>query len=44
MVHGDDRSRMVVVPVHGRRDLKPGTMRAILHAAQLTPEAFRALL
>jgi predicted RNA binding protein YcfA (HicA-like mRNA interferase family) len=41
--HGDS-SRTVVVPVHGGRDLKPGTLRAIIRQAGLTIEEFADLL
>ena len=34
--HGD--GRMVVVPVHGGRDLQTGTLRAILRQAGMRPE------
>ena len=35
---------LVVVPVHGNRDLPAGTLRSILHQAGLTAEELRALL
>ena len=44
MGHSQDPARMVTVPLHGARDLKPGTLRAIIRQAGLTVEAFRALL
>jgi predicted RNA binding protein YcfA (HicA-like mRNA interferase family) len=34
--HRDNPSRQTVVPVH-RRDLPPGTLRAILRHARLSP-------
>ncbi|MFN2496822.1 MAG: type II toxin-antitoxin system HicA family toxin [Pseudonocardiaceae bacterium] len=34
----------MVVPVHGHRDLPTGTLRAILHQADLTPDELAALL
>jgi predicted RNA binding protein YcfA (HicA-like mRNA interferase family) len=37
--HRDDPSRQTVVPVH-RRDLPPGTLRAILRQAHLSPNQF----
>lgn len=43
LVRDDDPSRMVVVPYHGSRDLKRGTLRAILRDAGLTVEEFRKL-
>ena len=33
----------VTVPVHGNRDLKPGTLRSIIRQAGLTPEEFNEL-
>jgi predicted RNA binding protein YcfA (HicA-like mRNA interferase family) len=41
--HQSDPSRQTVVPVH-RRDLPPGTLRAILRQADLTPAEFLDLL
>ncbi|MGH3803054.1 MAG: type II toxin-antitoxin system HicA family toxin [Pseudonocardiaceae bacterium] len=35
---------LVVVPVHGNRDLPTGTLRAILRQADLTPDELTALL
>ncbi|MGC8484318.1 MAG: type II toxin-antitoxin system HicA family toxin [Candidatus Baltobacteraceae bacterium] len=32
------------VPMHTRRDVPPGTLRAILAAAKLTPDALRRFL
>jgi predicted RNA binding protein YcfA (HicA-like mRNA interferase family) len=37
--HRDDRGRQTVVPVH-RKDLPPGTIRAILRQAHLSPAQF----
>jgi predicted RNA binding protein YcfA (HicA-like mRNA interferase family) len=37
-------TRTVTVPVHGHRDLKPGTLRAIIRQAGLTIDEFAALL
>ncbi len=36
--------RVVVVPVHGGRDVLPQTLRGILKQAGLTPDEFRQLL
>lgn len=41
--HRTDSSRQTVVPVH-RRDLPPGTLRAILRQAGLSPAEFLRLL
>ena len=35
---------LVVVPVHGNRDLPPGTLRSILRQADLTVEDLNRLL
>lgn len=37
-------SSLVVVPVHGSRDLPAGTLRSILRQAGLTIDDFKALL
>ena len=42
--HRDDPRRTVIVPVHVGRDMKPGTLRAIIKQAGLTVEEFRALI
>jgi len=34
----------VTVPVHGNRDLPPGTFRSILRQAELSVEEFNRLL
>jgi predicted RNA binding protein YcfA (HicA-like mRNA interferase family) len=39
-----DPARMVIVPVHGNRDLKPGTLRSIIRQAGLGVEEFVKLL
>lgn len=39
-----DARRLVVVPVHGNRDLPLGTLRAVLRQAELTSEDFVELL
>lgn len=44
MVYPGDPRRTVVVPVHGGRDLKPGTLRSILRQAGFSPEEFTKLL
>ena len=44
LTHPGDPSRTVVIPVHAGRDLKPGTMRAIIRQAGLTVEKFNELL
>jgi predicted RNA binding protein YcfA (HicA-like mRNA interferase family) len=41
--HRDDASRQTVVPVH-RKDLPPGTLRAILRQARLSRTQFLDLL
>jgi predicted RNA binding protein YcfA (HicA-like mRNA interferase family) len=42
--HATDLSRRAVIPVHGSKAVKPGTLRAILRGAQVTPEQLRDLL
>lgn len=37
-------SRLVVVPVHGNRDLPAGTLRSVLRQAELTREELIELL
>lgn len=44
LVHPSDPMRTVTVPVHGSRDLKPGTLRAIIRQAGFSVEEFRELL
>ena len=44
LVHRANPSRAVTVPVHGNRDLKPGTLRAIIRQAGMTVEEFLDLL
>ena len=41
--HRNDPSRQTVVPIH-RNDLSPGTLRAILRQARLSPAQFLDLL
>jgi predicted RNA binding protein YcfA (HicA-like mRNA interferase family) len=43
LVHPTDPTRTVTVPVHGNRDLKPGTLRAIIRQAGFTIEEFNEL-
>jgi predicted RNA binding protein YcfA (HicA-like mRNA interferase family) len=42
--HPGDHRRAVTVPCHSGRDLKPGTLRAIIRQAGLTVEQFNELL
>jgi predicted RNA binding protein YcfA (HicA-like mRNA interferase family) len=44
MVFPDDPTRTVVVPVHGNRDLKPGTLRSVIRQAGFSVEEFTQLL
>lgn len=44
LVHPADPTRTVTVPVHANRDLKPGTLRAIIRQAGFTVEEFKELL
>jgi predicted RNA binding protein YcfA (HicA-like mRNA interferase family) len=44
MVFTGDARRTVTVPVHSGRDLKPGTLRAIIRQSGLRVEEFKRLL
>jgi predicted RNA binding protein YcfA (HicA-like mRNA interferase family) len=44
LAYPGDTTRTVTVPVHSGRDLKPGTMRAIIRQAGLSVEEFTDLL
>ena len=44
MVFPGDPTRTVVIPVHAARDLKPGTMRAVIRQAGFSVDEFAALL
>jgi predicted RNA binding protein YcfA (HicA-like mRNA interferase family) len=33
-------NRRIVIPMHGTKDLKPGTLRGLIHDMGLTVEAF----
>lgn len=42
--HATDHTRRATVPLHGSKDVKPGTLRAILKGARVEVEQLRALL
>ena len=44
LVYPGDPKRTVTVPVHSGRDLKPGTLRAIIRQIGLTVDQFVELL
>jgi len=44
LAYPGDPTRTVTVPVHSGRDLKPGTLRAIIRQAGFTVEEFAELL
>lgn len=44
LIHPGDPRRTVTVPVHAGRELKPGTLRAIIRQAGLSREEFVGLL
>ena len=44
LVFPGDPTRTVTVPVHSGRDLKPGTLRAIIREAGFSVEEFNDLL
>jgi predicted RNA binding protein YcfA (HicA-like mRNA interferase family) len=37
-------SRRIVIPMHGGKDLKPGTLRGIINDMGLTIDEFKAML
>ncbi|MGO8712852.1 MAG: type II toxin-antitoxin system HicA family toxin [Rhizomicrobium sp.] len=44
LTHPEDPKRTVTVPVHSKRDLKPGTLRSIIRQTGFTVEEFIELL
>jgi predicted RNA binding protein YcfA (HicA-like mRNA interferase family) len=44
LVHPNDKSRRAIVPAHGGRSVKRGTLHGILKQAKLTEDELRALL
>jgi predicted RNA binding protein YcfA (HicA-like mRNA interferase family) len=44
LVHRDDPARIVVVPFHGAKDLKRGTLGKIIRQAKLSPAEFLEFL
>jgi predicted RNA binding protein YcfA (HicA-like mRNA interferase family) len=44
LFYRDADKRRVVVPMHGTKDLKPGTLRDIIHDLGLTVDEFIAKL
>jgi predicted RNA binding protein YcfA (HicA-like mRNA interferase family) len=44
LIHSTDPARKVTVPIHASRDLKRGTLRAIIAQAGLTVAEFTELL
>jgi predicted RNA binding protein YcfA (HicA-like mRNA interferase family) len=44
MIFPGDATRTVTVPVHGARDLKPGTLRSIIRQAGFSLEQFKELI
>ena len=44
LVYPGDATRTVTVPVHANRDVKPGTLRAIIRQAGFTMDEFRDVL
>jgi len=44
MTYPGDQKRTVTVPVHGARDLRPGTLRSIIRQAGLSIDEFVELL
>ena len=44
MVHKKDPLRRAVIPVHGSKPVRPGTLRSILKGAKLSVEEIRNLI
>ena len=44
LMYPEGHTRTVTVPVHGNKDLKPGTLRSIIRQTGLTLEEFLELL
>ena len=44
LTYPGDPTRTVTVPVHGGRDLKPGTLRSIIRQSGFSVEEFNGLL
>jgi predicted RNA binding protein YcfA (HicA-like mRNA interferase family) len=44
LIFPDNTTRTVTVPVHGARDLKPGTLRSIIRQAGFSVEEFKKLI
>jgi predicted RNA binding protein YcfA (HicA-like mRNA interferase family) len=44
LAHRDDPTRILVVPRHSGKDLKPGTLRAVIRQAGLSVKEFNDLL
>ena len=44
LTHSHDLTRRVIVPLHGSKPVKPGTIRAILKGAGISFEEFKKLL
>ena len=44
LVHSLDKARRVIVPLHGSKTIKPGTLSAILKGAQVAVEELKGLL
>jgi len=44
LVHSSDLTRRAVVPLHGSKPVKPGTLRAILKGVAISTEEFKTLL
>ncbi len=44
MRHSTDLTRRTVVPIHGSKPVKTGTLRAILKGCNISPEEFKIFL
>ena len=44
LIHSDRPHIKIIIPVHGRRELKRGTLLNILRSAEITPEQLKNML
>jgi len=44
VAHREDLTRIAVIPVHKGKDVRPGTLRAILTSARVTVDELKELL
>jgi len=44
IVHEEDPTRRAIIPVHGSKSIRPGTLRSILSGLQLSVETIKSKL